>query len=145
MICRIGKVHYSIISLFFSFFFFCWLSLFLVFWSRLGVKILEKFVRLILQDRFRFVNKPFCIMVKFKFLARFPMDYLTHIVASRLILFVANLIHLLIIWLIVIICCLLRVFHTSVSWCFLNGVCVTASLLRSLELFSVFWPISNMQ
>ena len=35
----------------------------------------------------------------------------------------------------------MRVFHTSVSWWFLTGVIVIASLLKSLGLFLVFWPI----
>ena len=37
-----------------------------------------------------------------------------------------------------------RVFHTSVSRWFLTGVWVTASLLKSPGLFSVFWPISTI-
>ena len=39
---------------------------------------------------------------------------------------------------------LMRVFLTSVSWWFLTGVCVTASLLKSPGLFSVFWLILIM-
>ena len=39
----------------------------------------------------------------------------------------------------------LRVFHISVSWWSFTGVWVTASLLKSPELFSVFWPISIIQ
>ena len=39
----------------------------------------------------------------------------------------------------------LRVFHTSVSWCFLNVVFATASLFKSPLLFSVFWPILKME
>ena len=35
----------------------------------------------------------------------------------------------------------LKVFHTSVSWGFLTGVWVTASLLKPSWLFSVFWLI----
>ena len=38
----------------------------------------------------------------------------------------------------------LRVFHTSISWCFSTGVWVTASLLKSPGLFSVFWTFSIM-
>ena len=38
----------------------------------------------------------------------------------------------------------LRVFHTNVSWWFFTGVWVTASFLKSLGLFSVFWPILIM-
>ena len=39
---------------------------------------------------------------------------------------------------------LLRVFHISVSWWFSADVWVTASLLKSSGLFSVFWPISTV-
>ena len=35
-----------------------------------------------------------------------------------------------------------RVFHISTSWWFFTGVWVTASLLKSPGLFSVFWPFS---
>ena len=46
---------------------------------------------------------------------------------------------------IIIICSLLRVFFpASVSWWFLTGVWVIASLLKSPELFSVFLSISIM-
>ena len=38
----------------------------------------------------------------------------------------------------------IRVFHISVSWWFFTGVWVTASLLKSPGLFSVFWPFSIM-
>ena len=37
----------------------------------------------------------------------------------------------------------LRVFHTSVSWWFSSGVWVIASLLKSSELFLVFWIYFN--
>ena len=39
---------------------------------------------------------------------------------------------------------LLGVFHTSISWWFLTGVGVTASLLKSPGLFLIFWPILIM-
>ena len=39
---------------------------------------------------------------------------------------------------------LIRVFHISVSWWYFNGDWVTASLLKSPGLFSVFWPFSIM-
>ena len=38
----------------------------------------------------------------------------------------------------------LRVFHTSVSWWFSIGVWVRTSLLKSLGLYLVFWPISTV-
>ena len=41
-------------------------------------------------------------------------------------------------------CYSLRVFQISVSWWFSTGVWVTASLLKSPGLFTVFWPISTM-
>ena len=37
-----------------------------------------------------------------------------------------------------------RVFHISISWWFFTGVWVTASLLKSPGLVSVFWPSSAM-
>ena len=37
-----------------------------------------------------------------------------------------------------------RVFHISISWWFFTGVWVTASLLKSPGLISVFWPSSAM-
>ena len=40
-----------------------------------------------------------------------------------------------------VLCSLLRIFHTNVSWWYLTGVWVTTSLLKS----SVFWPISIIQ
>ena len=39
---------------------------------------------------------------------------------------------------------LIRAFHISVSRWFFTGIWVTASLLKSLELFLVFWPFSIM-
>ena len=39
---------------------------------------------------------------------------------------------------------LIRFFHTSVSWWSFTGDWVTANLLNSLGLFSVFWPSSVM-
>ena len=43
---------------------------------------------------------------------------------------------------IIIIIYFLRVFHFSFSWWIFTGVWMTASLLRSSGLFSVFWPFS---
>ena len=37
----------------------------------------ENFVRLILRDEFWFVQVPFIRMVKFQFLAQFPVDHLS--------------------------------------------------------------------
>ena len=53
----------------------------------LYLKILEKFVPLILQKGFRFVPIPFGSIVQFQSLAQFPVDHLPHSVVSSLILF----------------------------------------------------------
>ena len=53
---------------------------------RLCLKIPENFMPLILEDRFRFVHIPYGSMVKFQFLAQFPVNYLSHPVMSTLIL-----------------------------------------------------------
>ena len=45
---------------------------------------------------------------------------------------------------IIIIVYSFRVFHISVSWWFFTGVWVTACLLKSPGLFSVFWPFLIM-
>ena len=78
-------------------FLFCLLSLGLVVWSRLGdlvirlyLKLPEKIMRLIFQNRFCVVRIPFIRMVKFQFLAQFPVDHLSH---SVLYSFWANLLH----------------------------------------------------
>ena len=60
---------------------------------RLYLKIPEKFVRLILQDGCMDGNIPLIPMVKFHFLAQFPVDQLPLPVVSSLIHFCANLQH----------------------------------------------------
>ena len=45
---------------------------------RLYLKISEDFMRLIHKDRFWFVHIPFSSMLKFQFLAQFPVDHLLH-------------------------------------------------------------------
>ena len=52
----------------------------------LHLKIPENFLRLILQDGFWFVYIPFGSMVKFLFIAQFPVNHLLHPVVSSLIL-----------------------------------------------------------
>ena len=47
-------------------------------------------------------------------------------------------------WLVLLLLLLIRVFHISVSWWSFTGDWVTASLLKSPGLFSVFWPFSIM-
>ena len=54
---------------------------------RLYLRIPEKFVRLIFQDRFWVMHLPFVPMMKSKFLAQFPVDHLSHPVVSSFILF----------------------------------------------------------
>ena len=51
----------------------------------LYLKFPPNFMCLILQNRFLFVPVPFGSMVKFKFLAQFPVDHLSHPVMSSLI------------------------------------------------------------
>ena len=89
---------------FFFFFFFDYLrfrhlaeipwtiSVSLVFWPGLGdsfesQNIQENFMHLIFLNGLWFVSKPFACMVKFQFLAQFPVDYLSHpVVFSHLVL-----------------------------------------------------------
>ena len=89
-------------------------------WFFLYLKIPEHFVRLILQDWFRVVHLPFIRMIKFKYLAQFPVDPFPHRVVSSFIVFYASLLHPLIMWLIVsslsshnihlLFCCVLPIF-----------------------------------
>ena len=82
--------------------FLCQQSLGLVFWLRLGIylylKILMNFVSLIFLDGFQFEHMP---LVKFLFLAQFPVDHLPHSVVPSVVLFGASLLHSLIMRLIV--------------------------------------------
>ena len=64
---------------------------------RLYLKISEKFVRLILQDRCLVVHIPFVCIVNFQYLAQLSGNHLAHSVVSSLILFFsANFLHSLI-------------------------------------------------
>ena len=80
-----GKLHNLACSLY------CWLSLGLVVWSRLGYLVLtqtpRELMRLILRDGFWVFNIPLVCMVKLKLLARFQMDHSPNSVVSSLILF----------------------------------------------------------
>ena len=108
----------------------------------LYLKIPENIAHHILQERFWVKHVPFVGMVKFKFLAQFLVDHLSHPIISSLINFLANLLHSLIIWFNIIIVTLFRNFQTWFCQWFLTGFWVTASLLKSSWFFSVFWPIS---
>ena len=55
----------------------------------LYLKIPENFMRLILLERFWFVHIPFGRMVKFQFLAHFPVDQLSHPIISSNELFLS--------------------------------------------------------
>ena len=86
-------------SLFDCFFFFFFVNYYLV-WSSdldkgicLYLKIPVNFMRLILQDGLWFGRIPFGGIVKFQFLAQFPVDYHPHPVVSSLLLFCASLLH----------------------------------------------------
>ena len=63
---------------------------------------------------------------------------------THLFFMISSMTFIVIIIIIIIISSLLRFFHTSVSYWFLTRVWLTASLLKFLGLFSVFWPISTM-
>ena len=76
-----SKVDYFVTSLFF----FCWLLSSLVFWPRLGDPC-ECRVNVIISDRCWVLHIPFVRMIKFKFLARLPVDHLTDPIMSSLIL-----------------------------------------------------------
>ena len=89
---------------------------------------------LILQDGFWFVHVPFVNMVEFQFLTQFPMDHLSHLVVFYYYYYYYYYYYF----------TPLRVFHTSISCWFSNGVWVTASPLTSPGLFLVFWLISTM-
>ena len=56
----------------------------------LYLKILEEFVGLILQEIFWVEHIPFARMVKFLFLAQFPVDHLTHPVVSIIIIIIIS-------------------------------------------------------
>ena len=66
---------------------------------RLYGRIPEKSVCIILQDIYWVVHIPFVRMVKFKFLAQFPVDHFAQPVESSLILFLFKILHSLIMWL----------------------------------------------
>ena len=95
-------------------------------WECLYFKIPGNFMRFILQNGFWFVRVPFGSMVRFQFLAQFPVNTFPIII------------------IIIIIIYSLRVFHISVSWWSFTEIWMTATLLKSPGLFSVFWPISIM-
>ena len=57
---------------------------------------------------------------------------------------ISRTLRIIIIIIIIIIIYSFRVFHISWRWWFFTGVLVTASLLKSPGLFSVFWPSSIM-
>ena len=107
---------------------------------RLSVKVLSEFMCVIFKNRCWVVYIPFVAMVKFKFLAHFPVR--SPCLPSRVS---ANLLHSLYYYYYYYYYYLLiRVFHISVSWSFFTGDWVTASLLKSPGLFSVFWLFSIM-
>ena len=81
VICRDGKVHYSGGSLF---------SFLIITRSGLlaGIRYLKiprNFMRLILLNGFWFVQISFSCMIKFQFLAQFPVAHLSHPVVSSLL------------------------------------------------------------
>ena len=87
----------------------------------LYLEIPKYFACLIPQDGFWFSHVPIGSLVKFQFLAQFPVDHLSPYYYYYF---------------------LVRVFHISVSWWFFTGIWLTASLLKSPGLLSVFWQFS---
>ena len=73
-------------SQFGRFLFFFLISLGLTVWLRLGDKIPEMFLRLIIQDGLWVQHIPSVPVVKFKLLAQFPVDHLPYLVVCSLIL-----------------------------------------------------------
>ena len=107
----------------FSFFFVYWLTLDLVVWLRLG----DLFVSLNPREvdmshflgRILVMHIPFVHMGKFKLLAQFPVDHLSHPIMSSLII--------------------MRVFHSSISWWFSSEIWVTASFQDSSQYYDRSW------
>ena len=92
VVSRNGKVLNLAGSLFSFFFFLFFFFVYHSVWSSgrdwvicLYLKIPENFVWLIFLDGFRVVHIPFGRMVKFKLLAQFPVDHLSHIVPSYIL------------------------------------------------------------
>ena len=103
--------------------FFCWLFCCLaeIRWSVCILKSYSIFLRVILKDGFRVVHILLVRMVKFKFLAQFPVDHIPHAFVFSLILsFFANPLYSLITWLSIsslsphnlqsLFCCVLSIF-----------------------------------
>ena len=148
-----AKSTFRLVLFFFSFFFFfCWLSLGLVVWSRLGDPFVSQNSRGVcvfnFLDGFCVVHMPLVRMVKFKLLAQFPVDHLPHPFVSNLILFFANLLHSLIIWLIVLswsphnlLCCVLSIFALTSSSCHATGTDIPDPLSPLLPIVHRLWQV----
>ena len=109
-------------------------------------------MHLILQDRFWVVHIPFVRIVKFEFLAHLPVDYLAHPVVSSLIHFCADMLHLLIMWLIVssllphnlhlLFCCVLSIL--ALIWLVLMALfCATIRKAYQNQLIVFHWSLSD--
>ena len=88
------------------------------------IKIPDRFVCFILKDWCWVGHIPFVRVVKFKFLAQFPMDHFAHPVVYALYSFCANLLHLLIIRLMV---SFLSLYNLYLLFCCV--LCILASIL----------------
>ena len=106
------------------------LSLDLVFWSWFGdLLVSENPIGFYASDSLgRIVHIPFGFMVKFKFLARFHADYLSHPVVSRIILFCINF----------------HCYHSNLLFENLSLKYEWQQVSSSLELLSVFLLFSKM-
>ena len=138
----------------FILFFFCccWLLLGRVFWPRFGDPSECQSPKGVYMCHFLgqmlSVYIPFVRMVKFKFLPHLPVDHLAHPVVSSPILllcqfgaFAYYVIDYYYYYYYCFCCCYyfthMRLFHSIVSWRFLTGDFVTASLLKSPGVFPV--------
>ena len=137
VLSRDSKVDNFVSSLFF-----CWLTVSLVFGPRLGdPSVCQSPIGVYVS--FSRTGAELCInhlLVCLNFLH--ISQWITLPTQSCLVLysFCANLLHSLIMWLLLLI----RVSHISVSWWSFTGDWVTASLLKSPGLISVFWPFTIM-
>ena len=74
-----------------------------------------------------------------------PLEFFTSVLADGFSLeFEWQQVLLSLLLLLLLLLLLFRVFHISISWWSSTGVWVTASLLKSPGLFSVFWPFNIM-
>ena len=117
--------------------FFCWLSVGLVVWLKLDDPFVSQNPRVCAShSRGHLLGRAFTFLFAWSNLNFLHNSYwIAFLTQSCLVLYYYYYYHYF---------TLLRVFHTSVSWCFLTVVWVTASILKFPGLFSLFCPILTM-